>query len=94
MLIAMLKVQKLGAQTRPYVGEGIVRIWRGEQQLQRQTQCSHLQRGRPLVLENVEADATETVDVGTDGTQGGKTNTHVHSSAKEIETEAEIFVDG
>ena len=66
------KAKESPYRERPYVGERVVRVRRGEQQLQRQTQRAHLQRGRPLVLQNVEADATEAVNVGAGAAQNSQ----------------------
>ena len=44
--------------------ERVVRVWRREQRLHRDEHGPDLQRRGPLVLEDVEADASELVDVG------------------------------
>jgi hypothetical protein len=46
---------------RNVVGERVVGVGRGQQRLDRKKDRADLQRGRPFVLENVEADAAELV---------------------------------
>ena len=48
---------------RHVVGERIVRVWRGEERLNREEDGADLQRRAPLVLENVEADAPEPINI-------------------------------
>jgi len=49
---------------RHVVGQRVVRVGRRQQCLNAEQHGANLQRGRPLVLEDVEADAAQLVDVG------------------------------
>lgn len=44
--------------------QGVVRVGRREQRLDRQQHGANLERGRPLVFEDVQADAAQAVNVG------------------------------